>query len=220
MFCFIDTSCGRDTQGDRTLQPGPTMSEPFESKSVSRRDFLVSGAALAVGLAHAPATIWAAVAEAGDAAIPNRDLLEALCDAVIPDTDTPGAVKAGVPAFVVMAAAHGVKEAPADLLPRFFAALDAAAGGRYLALAPERRLALLGDIDTRAFARGNDTPLPEDLALWKYLKALIVVGYYTSKIGGSQELRFANIPFRFDPDVPYERGDRAYSSDWVAVRFG
>ena len=196
------------------------MSEPFESSSVSRRDFLLTGAAVAVGLAHAPAAIWAAVVEAGDVAIPNRDLLETLCDAVIPDTDTPGAVQAGVPAFVVKAAEHGVKEAPADLLPRFFAALDAAAGGRYLALAPERRLALLTDIDARAFAHGNDNPLSGDLALWTNLKALIVVGYYTSNIGGSQELRFANIPFRFDPDVPYAPGDRAYSSDWVAVRFG
>lgn len=196
------------------------MSEPFESTSVNRREFLLSGAALAIGLAHAPARIWAAVAEGGDAAVPHLDVLGELCDAVIPDTDTPGAVKAGVPAFVVTAAEYGVREAPPDLLPRFLAALDAAAGRSYMALDPDRRLALLEDIDTRAFARANDNPLPDDLALWRNLKMLIIVGYYTSEIGGSEELRFANIPIRFDPDVPYEPGDRAYSSDWVAVRFG
>ena len=196
------------------------MSKSSEHTSVSRREFLISGAAFAVGLASSSASIWAAVAAAGDNAIPNPELLNALCDAVIPDTDTPGAVKAGVPAFVAMAAGHGLEGAPADLLPRFFAALDAAAPGSYLSLEPERRLALLTDIDARAYDRSGANPLAGDLALWPKLKALVVVGYYTSKIGGSQELRFANIPMHFDPDVPYQPGDRAYSSDWVAVRFG
>jgi len=196
------------------------MSKPTEHSPVSRREFLISGAALAVGLASSPASIWAAVAETGDDTVPTPALLNALCDAVIPDTDTPGAVKAGVPAFVAMAAGHGLEGAPADLLQRFFAALDAAAGGSYMALEPEHRLALLTDIDARAFDRSGANPLTGDLVLWPKLKALVVVGYYTSRIGGSQELRFANIPMHFDPDVPYEPGDRAYSSDWVGVHFG
>jgi len=196
------------------------MTKPSEHSPVSRREFLISGAALAVGLANTPASIWAAVAEAGNDAVPAPGLLNTLCDTVIPDTDTPGAVKAGVPAFVAMAAGHGLEGAPSDLLLRFSMALDAAAGGAYLSLEPERRLTLITDVDSRAFDRSGANPLAGDLALWPKLKALIVLGYYTSKIGGSEELQFANIPMRFEPDVPYEPGDRAYSSDWVGVNFG
>jgi hypothetical protein len=196
------------------------MPDPFKTPSINRRELLLSGAALAIGLAHSPARIWAAVTAAEAASAPSLDLLTELCAAVIPDTDTPGAVAAGVPAFVVTAAEHGLEGAPPDLLQRFGTALDAFAGGPYLSLEPERRNALLTDIDARAFSRPAANPLPADLQHWTKLKGLIVIGYYTSEIGGSQELRFIQIPGRFDPDIPYEPGDRALSSDWVAVKYG
>ena len=202
------------------MKPEKVMPDKSETPSVSRRELLLSGAALAVGLVQSPASIWAAIADPKAEDAPGQDVLTGLCDAVIPDTDTPGAVAAGVPAFVVAAAEHGLEGAPPDLLRRFVTALDAFAGGRYLSLEPERRLALLSDIDERAFMPRSDQSLPADLMHWTKLKSLIVIGYYTSEIGGSRELRFVQIPGRFEPDVPHQPGDRAYSSDWVAVKYG
>ena len=61
--------------------------------------------------------------------------------------------------------------------------------------------------------------LPEALRQWPRLKGLILIGYYTSEIGASQELRYILVPGHFDPDVPLEPGDRAWSSDWTGVKF-
>jgi glucoside 3-dehydrogenase (cytochrome c) hitch-hiker subunit len=195
------------------------MSTPPVAVGLSRREVLVSSAAVALGLTLSPARIWAA-AQGGNAHVgPARPLLDDLCDAVIPATDTPGARAAGVSAFVELAVAHHLQGAAEDLVTTFGAALDELAAGSYLQQPEERRRALLADIDARAFARAADESLPERLRQWPVLKALIVVGYYTSEIGGSQELRYVLVPGRFDPDVSLKPGERAWSSDWTGVKF-
>ena len=44
-----------------------------------------------------------------------------------------------------------------------------------------------------------------------WLKELTLVGYYTSEIGASQELRYVHVAGRYDGDVPYRQIGRAYS---------
>jgi len=196
------------------------MSGPPEALLLSRREALLNSAALALGMALSPAQIWAAAKDpARQNTTPARALLDDLCDAVIPATDTPGARAAGIGAFVEKAVAHGLRGAHETLLTTFAAALDALSEGEYLQQSEERRRALLADIDARAFANAQDDALPEALRQWPVLKALIVVGYYTSEIGGSQELRYLLTPGRFDPDVRLKPGDRAWSSDWTGVKF-
>ncbi len=185
----------------------------------SRRDVLLSMTAVAVGMTLSPAQIWAAAQDAKIKPTAARALLDDLCDAVIPATNTAGARAAGVGAFIELAATHGMNDTSEALLSKFATALDEFAGGSYLQLSEERRRALLADIDARAFAKPADDTLPEALREWPKLKGLIIIGYYTSEIGGSQELRYVLVPGRFVPDVPLQPGDRAWSSDWTGVKF-
>jgi hypothetical protein len=46
---------------------------------------------------------------------------------------------------------------------------------------------------------------------WHTIKNLILIGYYTSEVGGSQELQYELVPTRFDPDLPMTSATRAYS---------
>jgi hypothetical protein len=186
--------------------------------TLTRRDVLLSSAAVAVGMAVSPARIWAATRDAKTTAI--RPLLDDLCDAVIPPTNTAGARSVGVGAFVEIAAAHGLNGTSEALLTAFGAALDELAGGAYLQQSEERRHALLAEIDVRAFTKPDDLTLPEVLRQWPRIKGVIVIGYYTSQLGASEELRYIAVPGHFDPDVPLEPGDRAWSSDWTGVKFG
>jgi hypothetical protein len=188
-------------------------------ETLSRRDVLVSSAAAVVAMTVSPASIWAQVREAQAKATPLRPLLDDLCDAVIPVTDTPGARAAGVGAFVEHAAAHGLNGASETLLSQFAKALDEHAGGAYLQESDDKRSALLADIDARSFAKPDDQLLPEALRQWPRIKGLIVIGYYTSEIGGSKELQYVLAPGRFDPDVRIQPGDRAWSSDWTGVKY-
>ena len=49
--------------------------------------------------------------------------------------------------------------------------------------------------------------------------ALILTAYYTSETGGSRELQYELVPGKWEPDLPFVPGSRAWSSDWTAVEF-
>lgn len=196
-----------------------------------RRLFIMSSLALS-GMALTPAQVWAQVDQAAPPPIFPRtqQMLNRVCDLTIPDTQTPGAVKAGVPAFVLMALAHGLSGTGRPPQPDQFSGgtapagagwldwlgfeLDLKAGGNFLAAKPAAQARALADLDAAAYAKGGEK------SPWRTLKGLIVTGYYTSEIGGSQELYFELVPGRFDPDVPVGPHDRAWSNDWTAVDFG
>lgn len=211
------------------------MKSPDNQPMASRRGVLRGGLALA-GVALTPAHVWAQVAAGVAAGAPpalparSQKLLERVCDLTIPDTATPGAVKAGVPAFIALAIAHGISRANAPVPPDLFTGgnapagtglldwlgfeLDLKTGGKFLSVKPDAQAKALGELDTAAYAKGGEK------SPWRTLKGLIVTGYYTSEIGGSQELFFELVPGRFDPDIPVGPNDRAWSNDWTAVDFG
>lgn len=164
----------------------------------------------------------------------QRALLREVSQLVLPRTTTPGAGEVGVGDFLAIALAHGLdgsrnplpSDAPAQFLKHrrrdgsidhvtwLEAELDQRAGADFLSAAPAARQAALSALDAEAYAPDiRDHP-------WRTLKGLILTGYYTSEVGGAQELQFELVPGRFDPDVPQRPGDRAYSSDWTAVDFG
>jgi hypothetical protein len=169
------------------------------------------------GLIAAAGGVWLAVrdlqiasaATTADPTLKVDPLLDIVCDLVIPDTTTPGARKAGVPAFVAMATQHHLAGAsPADLAV-LETALNQAAGRSFLDLTPAAQNEVLSVIDSAADA----------VPAWQRIKQLIVMGYYTSEIGASQELQYQLVPGRFDPDLPVKPGDRAWSSDWIGQGF-
>ena len=92
--------------------------------------------------------------------------------------------------------------------------LDRSSGGDWLGRPDAMRAQTLAEVDAEAFGEGGDGHP------WRMIKGLIVTGYYTSEIGGAQELRYAPVPGRFDPAVPITPEYRAYSNDWTGVDFG
>jgi hypothetical protein len=178
---------------------------------MQRREFLASSAALSAAVA-----LWGVLrAPAADAALTqvvDDPLLDCVCDLVIPDTDTPGARKVGVAGFMKLAMAHGLAgSSPADHAQLETLLRDAAGGASFLSLSPARQHEVLVGVDRAAYAeRGS---------LWARMKSLILMGYYTSEAGATQELRYQPVPGRFDPDVLQKPGDRASSNDWTGQRF-
>jgi hypothetical protein len=102
---------------------------------------------------------------------------------------------------------------PAAERDRFLAGLagvDArtrsAHGQAFAQCAPEQRIALLSEMDARAYASDRG----EDGWFFRRMKELTIVGYYTSEIGAMQELHVS--PFgAYRGDVPYTSLGRAWS---------
>ena len=210
------------------------MTETQES-GWNRRDFIGGAALLALALGVPLAAVRMSSLDPADAPTEaQRTLLREVSQLVLPRTGTPGAGEVGVGDFVALALAHGLEKSRQPLdgnadprLLRFrrgdgsldhvtwlAAELERRAGMDFLMAAPDARVAALTALDAEAFGPEVKTHP------WRTLKALILTGYYTSEVGGAQELGFELVPGRFDPDLPLQPGDRAWSSDWTAVDFG
>jgi len=138
------------------------------------------------------------------------ELVATVAEHIIPQTDTPGARAAGVHRFVdTLLSDHY----PATERDRFLAGLadvdaraQSAHGRPFRQCSPEQRIALLGEMDARAFASSRG----EDGWFFRRLKELTIVGYYTSEIGAMQELHVS--PFgAYRGDIPYASVRRAWS---------
>lgn len=200
-----------------------------------RRDFLGGAALLALALGVPLAALKLSDLPADEAPTARQRLLmKEVSQLVLPRTATAGAGDVGVGDFVILALAHGLEKArmvvpqgapqalkahrradgSLDHVRWLEAELDARSGSDFLKMAEADRTTTLLALDVAAFAEGvKDHP-------WRTVKALILTGYYTSREGGSEELRFELVPGRHDPDVPVLPATRAFSSDWTAVDFG
>ena len=142
---------------------------------------------------------------------PQQDLLSALVDQIVPATDTPGAAEAGVPQFIDKMLTDWYDAEDRDALLAGLAEVDARAdGGSFVGLAEDARAALVAEMDAEAYA-----PRPEDAPPatppFRQLKELTLAGYYTSKIGATQELQWLAAPGRYDADVPLSDVGRAWA---------
>jgi len=130
--------------------------------------------------------------------------LDAVCEAIIPATDTPGARAAGVPQFVDRALATYSTAADAAAIKAGLDQIDrdakSAHGAAFAALTPTQQQALLAGYDSggKAFFRG--------------LKELVTVGYFTSEPGATIALRYDPVPGDYRGCVPLKEIGRGWAT--------
>jgi len=141
----------------------------------------------------------------------HRALLEALTEHIIPQTDTPGALAAGVPRFIEFLWAQGFEALERD---RFLAGLDdienasrRESGSSFLSLPMERQVAILQKLE----ASGREHGTAEDPGFFHVLKEMTLIGYYTSEPGATLEARYVPMPGRYDACIPLQPNDRAFA---------
>lgn len=166
---------------------------------------LLAGCAPAAGVVRSGAAAFSA---------PDVALLDEIADTILPATSTPGAKAAGVGPFI---ATMVVDSYTAEQQRIFRAGLEALErecrrvnGVGFMAATPPQRLALLERIDREQFEGGGRTRRGEP-HYFRMLKELTLLGYFTSEIGYTQALRYAETPGRFDPCIPYKPGDKAWA---------
>lgn len=199
-----------------------------QARFVQRRHFMQAWAsALATAIAPSVAAGPANAQAATD--LPSRATLEAVAEALLPRSDTPGAIDTGVTAWILGTAWHQkLRPAERTLLSTGLAALDGAAmeslGMSFSKLSEARRTQVLATID--AWALDPTPPAGEDAAVqramrgfWTTLKRLVIAGHYTSEAGCRAELDFRPVPGPFIGDRPMTSESRTYYQDWIGVPF-
>lgn len=113
-----------------------------------------------------------------------------IADLIIPETDTPGAVGAGVPEYIDMVISRNTDQqlAMADGLRWLDSEANRVAEKKFVELTEEQQLSLLEplceafDADPKSHAR--------NVEFFSLMKSLTADGYYTSKIGLIDELGY------------------------------
>ena len=161
--------------------------------SVLRRRLLLAG--LGAGAVALVDPQLVAAARAARPALQNDVRyapVDRLADLVIPTTDTPGASAAGAAAFVLLALDRRISDLVPAMYERLRAALDVAASGDFFSLPRAQQGTVLVAVDRAAHTGEAQSGSAEHA--WKRIKAAILVGYYTSEIGASQELVYDPVP--------------------------
>jgi hypothetical protein len=140
----------------------------------------------------------------------QQKLVAELAELIVPRTETPGALDAGVPAFID----HIVSDWYTPVERAIF--VD---GLRVVAAAdPVQRVAALQSLEQQA---ASYVPSPgtsvfgkpdEHSPFFFKLKLLTVLGYYTSEVGATNELAFNPVPARYDGDVDFAEVGKQWTS--------
>jgi hypothetical protein len=139
---------------------------------------------------------------------PQRALMTALSERVLPTTDTPGAIAAGVPAFIEKMLADWA--APADRAP-IVAGLDTIEAR---SLSDYRRPAVQATPAQQdaLLTLAMNGQLPGGSDFFEAFRQLVITGYYTSEIGITQEREYLPVPGEYNGAFPYSQVNKVYSA--------
>ncbi len=196
-------------------------------KAFDRRS-LMQSIALLVGASTLTPQALAAIPK-GKRFLPlaSFKVLTAVADTIIPATDTPGAVAAGVPATFDALLANWASATRRSALIGALGEIDVLAKATYkkgfAALTPARRKALLSEHDKAALKPG---PAPKEKLTafqamiagppvanpgYLKLKELVIALYYTSEIAMTQEQIYEHVPGKFVPSLKVTPATRPFA---------
>lgn len=131
----------------------------------------------------------------------QREAVDAMAEAIIPATDTPGALDAGVTDFIEIIVSEWYGPVEREEFMRGLAHLDdrsvVLTGVRFAYAGDTTQTAVLAGLEAEGAALlpgAVDGPRP----FFHQFRSLVLIGYYNSEVGMRDELMFRRIPGRFD----------------------
>jgi hypothetical protein len=200
---------------------------------------LLTGGAVIGGELFLTGCKTGAKADAGFTAA-NISLLDEIGETIIPATSTPGAKAAQVGEFMKVMVTDCYTQRQQDAFVSGIGELDEACkkmnSKSFMESTPEQRKAFLVSLEKEAKEFNSkrdeaDKPLREehkkknDALPWKdqtsfegapshyytMMKQLTLLGFFTSKTGMTETLRHVPIPGKYDGNLAYNKGDKAWA---------
>ncbi|MGE9267051.1 MAG: gluconate 2-dehydrogenase subunit 3 family protein [Verrucomicrobiales bacterium] len=188
---------------------------------MERRDYLkLMAATLGAGIAL-PSSVFAKIGEPFNPAeqtfftAAERAQAAALAEAIIPTTDTPGAIEAGVPGWIEVIDKDCFSEADQQVIKNGLAALSQACQdehGKKLAQLPaDQQVAFLTAYDQAAKAAAHQAGQNPRATFLQQFKELTKFTYVNSELGATKAFEFHMTPGKWIASMPLEPGQKAYS---------
>ena len=151
----------------------------------------------------------------------QRKVVAAIAQTIIPRTDTPGAIDAGVPHFIELMVAQWFNEEERDIfqegLKDMGTRIPREYGQPFDQLSGEQQLSILEAMEEAAsdspwYAQGNiRRAWVTDAPFICQIKELTVWGFFTSEVGATQVLQYNVMPMRFDGHAPRTPGETSWA---------
>ena len=143
-------------------------------------------------------------------------LLDEVGETILPATQTPGAKAAQVGSFMSVMVRDCYTPADQKIFLNGLTKLDqdckAKNGKGFLACDPAQRTAFLTSLDAEQKAFTQTKQKDDPAHYFRMMKELTLLGFFTSEVGATKALRYLPVPGRYDGNVPYKKGDRAWAT--------
>ena len=141
------------------------------------------------------------------------EVVATLSELIIPETDTPGAIAAGVPQFIHQIVIDWYTPAERQIFLDGLGELNAIAEAHWSApfgsLDADQQARVLAELEPPSEG-GSEGPVripagaAGDVPFYLKLKELTVLGYYTSQVAAGTELDYQPVPGRYDGDARFD----------------
>ncbi|MDJ0921415.1 MAG: gluconate 2-dehydrogenase subunit 3 family protein [Henriciella sp.] len=180
-----------------------TERKPFpEIDRLNRRGVLrlTAGGMMILPFASSIAACSGAQSPASEPIPPHIQLVTQVSELIIPQTDTPGAIAAGVPAYIAKVLTDWFSAEDSEAMIASWAAFDEAAveqgAADFLTASEAQKVAAMTAMEA------------SDSAIFEDLKQLVVFAYYTSE-AATEELNYDPVPGEFRACLPLDEAGPA-----------
>ncbi len=187
---------------------------------MERRELLKIMAMTLGGGVALPESVFARIGESFDESDltffrpAQREQVAILAEAILPKTDTPGAIEAGVPGWIEVIVKDCLDPEDQKIITDGLAAIMlrcAKDHGKGLnQLTPAEQVAFLTAYDEETQLEWSKDKQPRQTFLRQF-KELTKFCYVNSEVGATQAFQFLPVPAKWIPDMPLEPGMKAYS---------
>jgi hypothetical protein len=146
----------------------------------------------------------------------QTQLLDEVGETILPATKTPGAKAAKVGSFMAVMVRDCYTAADQKIFTDGLTKLDEdckkSTGKAFLACDAAERTKFLNVLDQEQKAFTKNQRKDDPSHYFRMMKELTLLGFFTSEPGATQALRYLPVPGRYDGNVPYKKGDRAWAT--------
>ncbi|NQX87443.1 MAG: gluconate 2-dehydrogenase subunit 3 family protein [Halioglobus sp.] len=155
----------------------------------------------------------------------QKKIVAAMAEVVIPRTDTPGAIDAGVPQFIELLAADWLNAEERAIFEAGLTAIETEVpqtyGKPFDQLDTATQLKIMEELEGEAsdsdwYKFGNvQREFISDAPFICQIKELTIYGFFTSEVGSKQVLRYDPMPMAFDGNYPLSKDDSSWAGSFI-----
>jgi len=175
-------------------------------------------AGVLAGCTTAPAPEDATTPQSGFLRPSEMAIITAMADQIIPRTDTPGALDAGVPAYIDRMATGYYRDIERGVLRAGLMQIATDTmeyrGKTFAELSSEDQITLMKRYDQAQYEQtrnnaGNPSATPH---FFRMIKELTIIGYCVSEPGVTKLMKYAQTPGPYRGDIPYSEVGKAWAT--------